>query len=85
MTAKTPHRIVELWPNLPEAARADLIARAEAIAANADRFEFTPEDLAGIERGRQDFRHGRTLSLSEYRADMQAFFDRLKAKATAGT
>jgi hypothetical protein len=33
MITKTPDRIVELWPHLSEAARADLIARAETIAA----------------------------------------------------
>ena len=85
MNTKTPNRIIELWPHLTEAARADLITRAEAIAANVDKFEFTLEDLAGIERGRQDFEHDRTLSLSDYRADMDAFFDRLKAKATSAT
>jgi hypothetical protein len=83
MITKTPDRIVELWPHLSEAARADLITRAEAIAAQPDAFVFTPEELAGIERGRQDFKQGRTLSIPEYRADMDAFFDRLKAKAAA--
>lgn len=85
MTTKTLDRLVELWPHLSEAARADLITRAEATATLADKIEFTSEDLAGIERGRQDFRDGRTLSLPECRAAMDTFFDRLKARATTTT
>ena len=81
MSTTTPDRIVELWPNLPEEAREKLVELAESIAINADRFEFTVEELAGIERGREDFKHGRTLSTADYRAEMDAFFDRLKAKA----
>ena len=83
MSTTTPERIVELWPSLPEAARERLVELAESIAVKAAPFDFTAEELAGIERGRDDFKHGRTSSLTDYRADMDAFFDKLKASATA--
>ena len=83
MSTITPDRIVELWPSLPEEAREKLVELAERIAQNSGRFEFAAEELAGIERGREDFIHGRTFSLPEYRTDMDAFFERLKAKAKA--
>ncbi len=79
MTTKTPDRIVELWPNLPEAARADLIKRAESMAAGI--VDFTAEDLAGIERGREDFKHGRTLSAEQFDSNMDAFMKGLRQKS----
>ena len=82
MSTTTPERIVELWPSLPEEARIRLVEWAESAVAASGQSAFTPEELAGIRRGREDFKSGRTSSLPEYRADMDAFFDRLKAKAT---
>jgi hypothetical protein len=83
MITKTPDRIVELWPHLSEAARADLIARAETIAAaQPDAFVFTPEELAGIERGRQDFKHGRTLTVDQFESNMDTFMTGLRQKAS---
>ena len=74
-------RIVELWPNLTEEARRHLVALAEDIAA-ARHIDFTTRELEGIQRGRDDFKHGHSLSLPDYRADMDAFFERLKAKSS---
>jgi hypothetical protein len=86
MTTKTPDRIVELWPHLSEAARVDLITRAETIAAQADTpesvGEFTAEELAGIERGREDFKHGRTLSAEQFESNMDTFMSGLRQKAS---
>jgi hypothetical protein len=50
MTASTKslERIAELWPSLSEAARTELIERAEA--SSADEPEFSAEQLAGIAR-----------------------------------
>lgn len=76
MTAKTPDRIVELWPYLPEATRADIIARAESIATEA--VDFTAEELAGIERGREDFKHGRTLTAEQFDSKMDTFMAGLR-------
>ena len=81
MSTTTPARIVELWPSLPEDARQMIVALAESSAANSGPYEFTAEELAGIERGREDFQNGRTSSLPEYRSDMEAFFKRLRTKS----
>jgi hypothetical protein len=79
MTTQILDRIVELWPDLPEAARADLLKRAEALAADA--VAFTTEELAGIERDREDFKHGRTLSAEQFDSNMDAFMDGLRQKS----
>jgi hypothetical protein len=79
MTTKTPVRIVELWPDLSEAARADLLKRSEALAADA--VALTAEELAGIERGREDFKHGRKLSAEQFDSNMDAFIDELRQKS----
>jgi hypothetical protein len=79
MTSRTPDRILELWPHLPEAARVDLITRAETIAAETGAF--TAEDLAGIEGGREDFKHGRTLTAEQFDSNMDAFMTGLRQKA----
>ena len=81
MDTKTPDRIVELWPILPEDARETLVELAERTAGKAEPLVFSDEELAGIDQGREDFKHDRTRSMQEYRADMDAFFERLKAKA----
>ena len=82
MSTISPDRIVELWPSLPEEARLKIVELAERSAATSGTVEFSADELAGIERGREDFKHGRTQSLPEYRADMDAFFNRLKAKTS---
>ena len=81
MPITTPDRIVELWPSLPEDARQKIVDMAESSVVNSGSYEFTTEELAGIERGREDFQNGRTSSQPEYRSDMDAFFQRLKAKS----
>ena len=87
MSTATPARIVELWPSLPEDARQKIVDLAESSAANSGTnsgtYEFTAEELAGIERGREDFQNGRTCSLPEYRSDMDDFFKRLRAKSSS--
>ena len=83
MSSTTPDRIVELWPSLSEDARQKIVDMAESSIVNAGTYDFTAEELAGIERGREDFQNGRTSSLPEYRSDMDAFFKRLTAKSSA--
>lgn len=84
MTTITPQRLLDLWPALSPERRAELVETAERMAAPvADGMkpvEFTADELAAIEQGSEDFKHGRTLRLDEFRADMDAFFARLKAK-----
>ena len=83
MSSTTPDRIVELWPSLSEDARQKIVDMAESSAVNAGTYDFTAEELAGIERGREDFQNGRTSSLPEYRSDMDAFFKRLTTKSSS--
>ena len=83
MSTTTPARIVELWPSLPEDARQKIVDMAESSAVDSGSYKFTAEELAGIERGREDFLNGRTSSLPEYRSDMDAFFKSLKAKSSS--
>lgn len=40
----------------------------------------TSAELAAIERAREDFREGRTMSAEAYNAEMDAFMVRLKTK-----
>ena len=81
MSTTTPDRIVELWPDLPEEARRKIVELAESIVDETGGFAFTPEEIAGIERGRDDIRQGRSSTLAEYRSEMDDFFSGLKAKA----
>jgi hypothetical protein len=80
MSLVSPDRLIELWPNLPEEARRMIVELAEKSAVFSARHEFSSNELVGIESGRDDFKHGRTSSLPEYRSDMDAFFDLLKAR-----
>jgi hypothetical protein len=83
MTTKTLDRIVELWPDLPEAARTDLLERAESLAAGG--INFTAEELAGIERGREDFKPGRTLSAEQFDSNTDAFMRELRRKSATAS
>ncbi len=83
MTTKSLDRIVELWPLLPEAVQADVLTRVEAVAANAEPLDFTPEELAGIEEGREDFKRGQVQSLDEFDVNSAAFMAGLCAKLKA--
>jgi hypothetical protein len=79
MSQISPGRIVELWPSLSEEARQRIVDLAENSAVTSGRYQFSSEELIGIERGRDDLEHGRTSSLPEFRSEMDAFFNRLKA------
>jgi hypothetical protein len=48
-----------------------------------DVSQLTPDELAGIERSKADFREGRTVSIEDYNIEMDAFMQRLKAKYPA--
>ncbi len=59
----------------------DAIAEmVQSMAESTAPLHLTAEDLAGIERSKEDFKHGRTLSSEEYEAEMDAFMERLSAK-----
>jgi hypothetical protein len=80
MTTTTPQRIVELWPSLSEEARRTLTEIAER-ATGGIALELTDDEAAALERSREDFDAGRTLSFDEMRAATDAFLAGLRAKA----
>jgi hypothetical protein len=79
MSTITPDRIVELWQSLSEEARVKLVAIAESIAEADTPLELTPEEELLLEQAREDFKHGRTLSLDELDAELDLVFDELRA------
>lgn len=67
-------RLVELWPDLPPQIREELVAIAEAEVAPDDtktEFILTPEEMASVEAAREDFKHGRTMTLEELEASIR--------------
>ena len=83
MSTITLDRIVQLWPRLSEAERETLIEIAESIAEADSPLELSPEEELLLEQAREDFKQGRTISLDDYRAELNAFFDGLRAKSKA--
>jgi hypothetical protein len=80
--------LAKIQASLPALADEQVDALAEMVAAWAqphDPLDLTPEELAGIERSREDFKHGRTLTDDEYQAEMDVFMARLAAKQPAKT
>jgi hypothetical protein len=75
MTTTTPERIVELWPSQSEEARRTLTEIAENATGNL-QLELTKDEAATLDRSRQDFAAGRTLSFDEMRAATDAFLAR---------
>ena len=80
MTTITPHRIIELWPTLSEEARKTLTDIAESATSQAP-LKLSTEEAAALERSRQDYKAGRTLSFEETLAATDAFLVGLRAKA----
>jgi hypothetical protein len=66
-------------------AQVDAIAEmVQSLAQNIAPLELTAEELAGIERSKEDFKHGRTYSSAEARALTDAFLAELEsAKSSA--
>jgi hypothetical protein len=78
MTTKTPDRVVELWPSLPEAARKTIVDIAERTSPREAPFELTPDEDRLLEQGQEDFRQDRTQTLDEFSSDMDAFMAELR-------
>jgi hypothetical protein len=81
MKTNTLERIVELWPSLPETARATIVDIAESASPREMELDLTPEDERLIEQSREDFRQGRTLTLEQYRTEMDTFMAELAVQA----
>lgn len=81
MSTNTPDRIVELWPRLSEEAREKLVEIAESIAEADTPLELSASDEKLLRQAREDFKHGRTLSLDDFKADLDAFFSGMRARS----
>jgi TRAP-type C4-dicarboxylate transport system substrate-binding protein len=81
MKTNTLERIVELWPSLPETARATIADIAESASPREMELDLTPEEERLIEQAQDDFKHGRTLTLEQYRAEMDTFMAELAVQA----
>ena len=81
MSTITPERIVELWPSLSAEARRKIIEIAETHAKREATLDLTQDEEQLLARARDDFKHGRTLSMDEFRADMDTFMAGLRRKA----
>ena len=73
---------------LPQADEATLAAVAALLQEAASEESVLPRELSArefelIEQSKEDFRHGCTLSSEEYRADMDTFMAKLKARYSA--
>ena len=82
MSAITPDRIVELWPSLSEEARQQIAEIAEGSVGRDTPLDLTDEEERLLTQSREDFKHGRTLDIADYNAEMTAFMQRLATKAT---
>jgi hypothetical protein len=78
--------IAKIHASLPALADEQVDALAEMVQAWAETREpldLTPEELAGIERSREDFKHGRTYTSAEARALTEAFLAELEGAKTS--
>src|SRR5262245_23945870 len=73
MSIITPDHIIQLWPSLSEEVGEKLVEIAESIAEVDSPLELSPEEELLLEQAREDFKYGRTLSLDDYKADLDAF------------
>lgn len=81
MTTKTLDRVIELWPNLSEEAREDIVEIAEAKAVGTGPRDLTPYEESMVEQSLNDFKHGRFMDNHEYHTHIDEFIRRLAAKA----
>jgi F420-0:gamma-glutamyl ligase len=70
-------------PQLDDAHVATVAEIVQSLAEPAATYDLTPEDLAAVERSKEDFRLGRTYSLAQARALTDAFVAEL-AKTNPG-
>jgi hypothetical protein len=78
--------LAKIQAALPALADEQVDALAEMVAAWAETREpldLTPEELAGIERSREDFKDGRTYTSAEARALTKTFLAELEDAKTS--
>jgi hypothetical protein len=81
LKTNTVERIVELRPSLPETTRAAIADMAENAPQRELELDLTAEDDRLIEQAQDDFKHGRTLTLEQYKAKMDVSMAELAARA----
>jgi hypothetical protein len=82
MKTNALERIVELWPSLPETARATIADIAENASSGEMELDLTPDEERLIEQAQDDFKHGRTLTLEQFNAEMDTFMADQRQKAS---
>lgn len=82
--SETIASIAENLSKLDDASLADFaeLVRATTVRATVS-LQLTPEQREAIERSREDFRAGRTLTLDEYRNEMSAFMAELETRVSS--
>ncbi len=78
--------LAKIQASLPALADEQVDALAQMAAAWAEPsapLDLTPEELAGIERSKEDFKHGRTYTSAEARALTDAFLVELESAKTS--
>jgi hypothetical protein len=79
--AKDLDRVVELWPSLSDEARADIVDIVEGAVGQLTMRPLTTRELMMIEKSREDFKHGRTMTGDEVGKYFDAYFKGLAEKA----
>lgn len=67
-------------PALDDEGVAAVAEVVEQLAQAPVSLDLTDDELAALERSKEDFKAGRTYSSAEYKAEMDAFMVRLAAK-----
>ena len=80
MTTKALDCLVELRQSLPEAARETIVAIAENTAQHEVELDLTSEEERLIEKSREDFKHGRSLTMEEFSVDIATLFEERRRK-----
>ena len=83
MSTNTPDRILELWPSLSDEARERLVEIAESIAGADVPLVLSSAEEQLLKQAREDFRHGRTQSLDDFKADLDVLFAELRCRTGA--
>ena len=65
--------ILEFAEHWPKEAQERLISYAESIEKEVGVYQLSEEDIAGIERGREDFKHGRISTDEEVAAALDPY------------
>jgi predicted transcriptional regulator len=80
MSTKDRDRVIELWSSLSDEARGDVVEVIEQAAQQPSLRALTGYELGMIEKGMDDFKHGRTMTHEKVEKHFDAFFRTLAAR-----